>query len=525
MLHGGADGVNAPAGARGRGAASRPGSTPTRPLLPLRLPAFRAVAGNLDAVLAQAQRDRARLDSAAIGPVGLTALGIASVVGAGIFVTTGTAASQYAGPAVVLSFVLAGLAAAVTALCYAEMAAMIPAAGSTYSYAYATFGTFLAWFIGWDLLLEYLFAASTVAVGWAGYFDAMLQSIGLTLPHALANAPFGDDPGVVNLPAILIVLLTCGMLFLGTRESTRANTAMVALKLGVLLAFAAVGVWFVTKANWEPFIPENTGAFGEFGVSGVLRAAGVVFFAYVGFDAVSTAAAEARRPQRTIPLGLLATVAISTALYVLIGAVMTGMVDYRRLDVADPIAEAVRAAGPSLAWLEAAVSVAAVVGLAATVLVTFYGQTRIFMRMASDGMLPDRLGSVSGRFRTPATATLVCALAGGLCAGLTPISVLTNLVSIGTLLSFTIVCGAVLALRRRRPELERPFRVPAVHVVAPFAILCTVALIALLPVTTWIRLAVWLLIGLAIFFAYARPRAEERMARLAAAEPALQAAD
>ncbi len=476
----------------------------------------------LDAVLAQARRDRGRLNSGAMGAGSLTALGIASVVGAGIFVTTGTAAAQYAGPAVVISFLLAGVAAAVTALCYAELAAMIPAAGSTYSYAYATFGIFLAWFIGWDLLLEYLFAASTVAVGWSGYFDAMLQSIGITLPHALTNAPFQEDGGVVNLPAIAIVLLCCALLWRGQQESAKANNWMVALKLSVLGAFVAAGIFYVTKSNWEPFIPANTGAFGDFGVSGVLRAAGVVFFAYIGFDAVSTAASEARDPQRTIPIGLLATVAIATTLYVLIGIVMTGMVDYRRLDVADPIAEAVRAAGPGLDWLEAAVSIAAVVGLAATVLVTFYGQTRIFMRMASDGMLPDRLGWV-GRFRTPGFATLVCAVAGALCAGFTPIDVLTNLVSIGTLLSFVIVSGAVLVLRRRRPDLERPFRVPAVNVVAPLGIVSAGALIALLPITTWIRLAVWLLIGLAIFFSYAKPRATARMAavtRGGAAEPA-----
>lgn len=479
---------------------------------------------NLDAVLEQARRDRARLDGGAMGAVSLTALGIASVVGAGIFVTTGTAAAQFAGPAVVFSFLLAGLAAGVTALCYAEMAAMIPAAGSTYSYAYATFGTFLAWFIGWDLLLEYLFAASTVAVGWSGYFDAMLQSIGITLPHSLTNAPFQDNGGVVNLPAIAIVFLTCGLLWFGARESAKANNAMVALKLAVLLAFVGFGVFYVTQANWEPFVPPNTGAFGDFGVSGVLRAAGVVFFAYVGFDAVSTAASEARNPQRTIPIGLMATVAISTGLYVLIGVVMTGMVDYRQLDVADPIAAAVRAAGPSLAWLEAAVSIAAVIGLAATVMVTFYGQTRIFMRMASDGMLPDRLGAVGGRYKTPGTATLVCAVAGGLCAGFTPIDVLTNLVSIGTLLSFVIVSGAVLVLRRRRPELERPFRVPFVNVVAPAGMLSAAALIALLPVTTWIRLFVWLLIGLVIFFAYSKPRSEARMAQVAAESAAQEPA-
>jgi APA family basic amino acid/polyamine antiporter len=468
---------------------------------------------HLDAIVTQAKRDRGRLNSGAMGAGSLTALGIASVVGAGIFVTTGAAAAEYAGPGVVFSFLLAGLAAGVTALCYAEMAAMIPAAGSTYSYAYATFGVFLAWFIGWDLLLEYLFAASTVAVGWSGYFDSLLRSIGITLPHSLTNAPFQHDGGVVNLPAIAIVLLTCGLLWLGMRESAKANNWMVALKMAVLVLFVAFGVFYVKKANWEPFVPHNEGGFGEFGVTGVLRAAGVVFFAYVGFDAVSTAAAEARRPQRTIPIGLLATVGISTLLYVLIAIVMTGMVDYRRLDVADPLAEAVRAAGPALGWLESAVSIAAVIGLAATVLVTFYGQTRIFMRMASDGLLPDRLGAV-GRFRTPGTATLVCAVVGGLCAGFTPIDVLTNLVSIGTLLSFVIVSGAVLVLRRRRPDIERPFRVPAVGLVAPLGMVSAAALIALLPVTTWIRLGVWLLIGLTIFFAYARPRSTARMARL-----------
>ncbi|MQA75580.1 MAG: amino acid permease [Solirubrobacterales bacterium] len=469
---------------------------------------------DLDAIVTQAERDRKRLDSGAIGPFSLTAIGIASVVGAGIFVTTGDAASQYAGPAVVISFLLAGFAAGVTALCYAELAAMIPAAGSTYSYAYATFGSFLAWFIGWDLLLEYLFAASTVAVGWSGYANAALESLGIGLPDALVNPPFGDDAGVINVPAILIVFLTCGLLFLGMRESARANNAMVALKIGVLIAFAIAGAFFVTGANLEPFVPPNEGGFGDYGVSGILRAAGVVFFAYVGFDAVSTAAAEARRPQRTIPVGLLATVAISTALYVVIGVVMTGLVDYHRLDVPDPIAEAARAAGPSLAWLETAVSVAAVVGLAATVLVTFYGQTRIFMRMSSDGMLPDALGRVSGRLRTPGPATIVCAVAGAAVAGLLPIDVLGELVSIGTLLSFTIVSAAVVVLRHRRPELERPFRVPAVHLVAGVAILASVALIATLPPTTWLRLAVWLAIGLVIYFGYARRRTLARMEAL-----------
>jgi APA family basic amino acid/polyamine antiporter len=473
-------------------------------------------AGNIDAVVAQAKIDRKRLDSAAIGPFSLTAIGIASVVGAGIFVTIGEASAQYAGPGVIFSFMLAGLAAGVTALCYAELAAMVPAAGSSYSYAYAVFGSFLAWFIGWDLLLEYLFAASTVAVGWSGYFVSFLGSIGVTVPHDLVTPPFGDDAGLLNLPAVLIVFATCTLLYLGTRESTRANNAMVALKLGVLLLFVAVGAFYITKSNWEPFVPPSEGGFGDYGATGILRAAGVVFFAYVGFDAVSTAAAEARRPQRTIPIGLLATVLISTLLYVVIGIVMTGMVPYKSLNVADPLALAVRYAGGSLDWLESAVSAAAVIGLAATVLVTFYGQTRIFMRMSSDGMLPDRLGHVSKRFETPTFATGVCAVAGAAVAALLPIDVLGDLVSIGTLLSFTIVCSGVLFLRRTRPDLERPFRVKWVWLVAPLGILFAVALMATLPVTTWIRLAVWLLIGLTIYFFYARRRTGERMSRLAA---------
>ena len=472
---------------------------------------------NLDAIVAQAKRDRDRMDSRAMGTFSLTALGIASVVGGGIFATTGVAAAEYAGPAVVISFVLAGLAAAVTALCYAELASMIPAAGSTYSYAYAVFGIFLAWFIGWDLLLEYLFAASTVAVSWSGYLGALAAKAGIDLPNALMNPPFGDDPGVVNLPAVAIVLFTCWLLLIGMRESTRANNAMVVLKMAVLVLFVVVGAWFVAQVNWEPFVPPNEGAFGEFGVSGIVRGAGVVFFAYVGFDAVSTAAAEARNPRRTVPMGLLGTVLISTVLYVAIGIVMTGLVPYHRLNVPDPLAVAINEAGPALDWLETLVDVAAIVGLAATVLVTFYGQTRIFMRMASDGMLPDALGRVSERSKTPVQATIVCAVVGAVVAGLTPIEALSNLVSIGTLLSFTIVCAGVVVLRHRRPDLERPFRVPAVHVVAGTGIVASVGLILTLPVSTWIRLAVWLAIGLVVYFAYARRRSTERMAMVAAA--------
>jgi len=468
----------------------------------------------LSNVLQQAGKDRDRLDSEAFGPGALTALGIASVVGAGIFVTTGTAAAEYAGPAVVISFILAGIAAGLTALCYAEMAAMIPIAGSTYSYVFAAFGVFMAWFIGWDLLLEYLFAASTVAVGWSGYFVGLMSSIGVDIPHDLSNPPFGDGGGIINLPALFVVALTTLLLVLGTRETVRANNAMVALKVGALLVFIAVGAFNVDTSLWSPFVPDNQGSFGEFGDSGVIRAAGVVFFAYVGFDAVSTAAGESRNPQRTVPIGLLGTVIISTVLYVAVGLVITGLVPYATLNVADPLSTALRDAPAQIDWLEDLMNVAAVVGLFATVLVTFYGQTRILMRMSSDGLLPDRFGRVSPRFRTPVFTTVVCGVAGAVIAALLPIDILGELVSIGTLFSFVLVAVGVLVLRRTHPDTPRPFRVPGVYVVAPLAIVCAVFLMATLPIETWIRLFVWLLIGLVIFFAYGRKKSKLIMAKL-----------
>lgn len=470
----------------------------------------------LDTIIAQAKADRKRLDSAALGPVSLTALGIASVVGAGIFVSVGTGAAEYAGPGVTISFVIAGLAAGVTALCFAELASMIPAAGSTYSYAYAAFGVFVAWFIGWDLLLEYLFAASTVAVGWAGYAVDMLDSVGIRVPADLANPPISDSgstTGIVNLPAIAVVLGTTTLLAIGMRQSARTNNAMVFLKMAILILFVIVGAFAITADNWSPFVPSNEGGFGDYGVSGVIRAAGLVFFAYVGFDAVSTAAAEAKNPQRTVPIGLIATVAISTSLYIAIGLVMTGMAPYVDLDTADPISSAIRISGAGK-WLEEAVDVAAVVGLFSTVLVTFYGQTRIFMRMSSDGMLPPAMGRVSKRFRTPVFATVLCGVVGAIVAGFVPIQTLTNLVSIGTLAAFLIVCCGVLYLRRTRPDLERPFRVPAAPLVAGFGIVASLGLMVTLPIDTFIRLIVWLCIGLVIFFLYARRHTRERFAAI-----------
>jgi basic amino acid/polyamine antiporter, APA family len=473
------------------------------------------IGGGIDAAVARARLDRARLSSEALGPVSLTALGVAIVVGAGIFVTTGQAAADFAGPAVVISFILAGIAAGAAALCYAELASMIPAAGSTYSYAYAAFGLFPAWFIGWDLTLEYLFAASTVAVGWSGYAVDLLDSIGIEFPSSLASSPL--DGGTVNLPAVFIVVTVITVLAVGTRESARANNVMVAVKIAVLMLFVAVGAFYVSSDNWVPFVPASEGTFGEFGASGILRGAGIVFFAYIGFDGVATAAAETRDPRRMVPLSLLATVVISAALYVCVALVLTGMTSYTNLGVADPISAAIEEAGPSLDWLKALVNVSAVVGIAATVMATFYGQSRIFMRMSNDGMLPDALGTVSPRTQTPIPALVVCGIAGGLVAGLVPIEDLVNLISIGTLLAFLMVSLGVLALRRARPDLERPFRVPMVWLVAPFAMLASLLLMVTLPAETWIRLGVWLLIGLAIFFGYGRGRAERRRAELEAA--------
>jgi basic amino acid/polyamine antiporter, APA family len=473
--------------------------------------------GALDTIILQAKRDRARLDSSAVGPFSLTAIGIASVVGGGIFVTTGVAASAHAGPAVVISFMFAGFVALVTALCYAELASMIPAAGSTYSYTYAAFGVFPAWFIGWDLLLEYLFAASAVAVGWSGYAVSLLDSAGIHVPNSLANPPFGSGAGVVNLPAMVIVAATTTLLVVGMRQSARANNTMVVIKMAVLILFVAFGAFHVATQNWHPFLPANTGHFGDFGVSGLLQGAGVVFFAYVGFDAVSTAAAEARDPQRTVPFGLMATVLISTVLYVAIGLVMTGMAHYTHLGVADPLSKAIQIGGGNgMEWLTTLIDVGAVIGLASTVLVTFYGQTRIFMRMSSDGMLPPSFGRVSKRFKTPEISTILCGVVGGIVAGLTPIETLSDLVSIGTLFAFMLVCSGVMVLRHRRPDVERAFRVPHVYVVGTVGIVFSLLLMLTLPVETFIRLVIWLAIGLVIFFTYARSHTKERFAALEA---------
>ena len=474
----------------------------------------------------QAEAERPTLRRA-LGPLNLTALGIGSVIGTGIFVLTGTAASQNAGPALVLSMIVAAVACALAGLCYAELASMIPVAGSAYTYAYASSGELVAWIIGWDLILEYALSASTIAVGWSGYFVSFLRDLGVALPPQLtaargATAMAADGTvlqGVFNLPATVIVLLVAALLVIGIKQSADANTALVVLKVAVLIAFVALGAAYVRREHLVPFIPPNTGEFGHFGWSGVMRGAAVMFFAYVGFDAVSTAAQEARNPQRDMPIGILASLAICTVLYIAVAIVLIGIVPYQKLNVADPLAVGIDATG--LTWFSPIVKVSALFGLFSTMLVQLLGQTRIFYSMSRDGLLPDLFGVVHPRFRTPWLSTVLTGGVVAVAAGLLPISVLSQLVSIGSLLAFVLVCVGVLILRRTAPEVVRPFRVPGVPWVPILGALACLAQMVSLPWATWERLIIWMGIGFAVYFLYSRRRARaRRLERRALAETA-----
>lgn len=466
----------------------------------------------------------------------LVALGIGAIIGAGIFVLSGQAAAQYAGPAIVLSFILSGIACALAGLCYAEFASMIPIAGSAYTYSYATMGEFFAWIIGWDLILEYLFAASTVAVGWSGYVVSFLNDLGIHIPpefiaasgSKLINVP-GEgwklatdillthlhDTGIdvnslahvtaiLNLPAIWIVFAVTVLLVYGIKESANFNSVMVVLKVLVIIAFILFGFFFIKLENWSPFIPENSGKFGEYGFSGIFRGAAVIFFAYIGFDAVSTAAQEARNPRKDMPVGILGSLGISTVLYILVALVLTGVVSYKLLNVPDPIAVAVNAMGPKMFWLRPIIKMAAIAGLSSVILVMLMGQPRIFFSMAKDGLLPKFFSKTHPKFKTPYISSMVTGLVAMVVSGVTPIDILGELVSIGTLFAFCIVCGGVLILRYKHPEYPRGFKTPGLPYLPVLGILICFLQMAALPLDTWLRLIIWMVVGLFIYFAYGR---------------------
>lgn len=451
---------------------------------------------NLDAMLAASAKPGGL--KKVLGPTDLILLGIGAIVGTGIFVLTGTGAVT-AGPALTISFIVAAMACCFAALCYAEFASTVPVAGSIYTYSYATLGEFVAWMIGWDLLLEYGLATSTVAVGWSGYFQSLMSGFGLVLPDALTAAP-GARPGVdtlFNLPAFLIMIALTAMLSLGMRESARVNNVMVIIKTGVVLLFIAVGVGHVRPENWEPFMP--------YGMGGVMSAAALVFFAFIGFDAVTSAAEEVKNPKRDLPIGIIGSLVVCTILYVVVAAIMTGIVphlDFKGVD--HPVSLALQVAGEN--WVAGFVDLAAILGMSTVILVMAYGQTRILFAMSRDGLLPSKLSTVHPKYGTPFFATWLVGIIFGLIAAVVPLNVLAELVNIGTLAAFTLVSIAVIVLRKKRPDLPRAFRCPGVPVIPGLAIVFCLVLMSFLSWHTWLAFATWLAIGAAVYFGYARQR-------------------
>jgi basic amino acid/polyamine antiporter, APA family len=459
-----------------------------------------------------------------LGPMNLISLGIGAIIGTGIFVLTGQAAAMNAGPAIVISMVVAGLVSTLAALCYAEFASSVPIAGSAYTYAYATLGEFIAWVIGWDLILEYALGAATVAVGWSGNVVSLLADFGIHIPASISAAPGtvvqlaggGTATAVFNLPAVLISILVTVLLVRGVQESATVNAVVVAVKVAIILLVIVAGAAFIRPENYVPFIPPNTGEFGEYGWSGIFRGAAVIFFAYIGFDAVSTAAQEARNPQRDMPRGILGSLAICTILYVAVSAVMVGLVPYTNLGGPAPMAVAVdhaREAAAGTAWsglmraMATLVKIGIVAGLTSTIVVQVLAQPRIFMSMAKDGLLPAWAARIHPRFGTPHITTIVTGGIVAIAAGFTPISVLGNLVSIGTLFAFVIVSIGVLVLRRTQPRLPRPFRTPWVPFVPIASAVVSLLLMLSLPLATWERLGIWMVIGVAAYFLYGRKHA------------------
>jgi len=451
----------------------------------------------------------------------LVLLGVGGVIGAGIFVLTGTAAAVHAGPAVAISFAVSAIGCMLAGLSYAEFSSMIPVSGSAYTYGYATMGEFIAWIIGWDLILEYLFGAATVAVGWSGYVVSFFKFFGIQIPESMSQSPlsFGADGwamtgAYINFPAIFIVLIMTALLVVGIKESAKFNNVIVLIKVAVILLFIGFGISHIDIANWVPFVPENTGEFGEFGLSGILSAAAVVFFAYIGFDAVSTASQEAINPKRDMPIGILVSLAICTVLYIAVSLILTGIVSYKELNVAAPIAIAIDKFGPSLIWLNPIVKFGAIAGLSSVILVLLMGQSRIFFIMAQDGLLWKSFAKVHRKYQTPHVTTIVTGFISAFFAGFFPIGLLGEMVSIGTLLAFVIVSIGVIILRKTEPNAPRAFKTPWVPLVPILGAVICLAQMASLPLDTWIRLIGWMAIGFVIYFTYSIKHSKARKAKI-----------
>ena len=501
----------------------------------------------LQTILSEAQESGEHSLRRALGPTNLVALGIGAIIGTGIFVLTGTASANHAGPAIIFSFILAAIASVFAGLCYAEFASMIPVAGSAYTYGYATLGEFIAWIIGWDLILEYALGAATVASGWSGYVISLLGDLGVRLSPKLAGAPgtqfvlyhghwerltaqfeiglmqqsinsatLPHQACVFNLFGFIGILVVTAILVIGIKESANLNSLIVIVKVAVLLVFLGLGANYIlghraqAVANWTPFLPANTGHYGDYGWSGIATAAGIIFFAYIGFDAVSTAAQEAKNPKRDMPIGILGSLAICTILYILVAGVLTGLVKYNGLDVADPIAIGIDMTG--VAWGSRLVKLGAICGLSSTMVVMLLGQSRVFFSMSKDGLLPKWASTIHTRFRTPYISTILVGVSVATVAALTPIDVLGNLVSIGTLLAFVIVCSGVWMLRWRGTDVPRAFVAPWIPFTPIMGISVSLLMMLSLGKKTWARLIIWLIIGLFIYFFYSRKHSKVQAA-------------
>ena len=508
---------------------------------------------SLSVILEEAKETGEHSLRRALGPTNLISLGIGAIIGTGIFVLTGTASANHAGPAIILSFTLAAVACVFAGLCYAEFASMIPVAGSAYTYGYATLGEFIAWIIGWDLILEYALGAATVASGWSGYVLSFLGDFGIRISPKLAGAPgatfllyqghwerltpqfqkvlntahvaaasLPHQYAAFNLFGFVGILIVTAVLIIGIKESANFNSAIVIVKVAVLLVFIGLGINYImghhaeAMANWTPFLPKNTGHYGDFGLSGIATAAGIIFFAYIGFDAVSTAAQESKNPKRDMPIGILGSLVICTVLYILVAGVLTGLVKYTALDVPDPIAIGIDITG--VGWGSTLVKLGAICGLSSTMVVMLLGQTRVFFSMSNDGLLPKWASTIHPRFRTPYISTILVGIVVATVAALTPINVLGELVSIGTLLAFVIVCSGVWVLRRRRTEVPRAFVAPWVPFTPIMGILVSLLMMFSLAWETWARLIIWLVIGLVIYFSYSRHHSRVQMQRLGNSE-------